>query len=348
MKTPLSILLVLFTLITPRPPSASAAPPSIIQLGLILDASSSTDSQELPVFVQGVANGIAALKTDGTIELTVAQFRSAALVIFGPTLIDSDAVRQQAIDRVLALNPDDSLETHPLLGVLTSGTDIEEGFKVTEEAMAGSPNAGNASLQFINMLTDGHPTLHSDLGFGDIDETARHERAKMFAKTERDRIIAAGIDVISFEALGSDAADIAYLQTLAYPEPAVLLSGTDPAFPDPITDSGFILEIASREGIEAALVAKFEAAGFAVTLPPDPLEFKEPVYDRENGEVTIEWFVVGGQTYQVEYTVDLETWMNDLPNSTLTATENDTTLSYTDPISGSSIKIYRIQRLEVP
>ena len=245
----------------------------IIQVGFSIDASSSTDSEELPVFVQGVADGILLLKTDGTIELTISQFRSAAIVIWGPKIIDSAAVRQKAADRVLVLDPTDSLETNPILGLLDTGTDIEEGFKVTADAMANSPNAGSSVLQFINMLTDGNPTLHSMLDFSDIDETVRKQRAKQFALIERNRIIGIGIDVISFEALGSGPDEIAFLETLAYPEPGVVLAAdsTKDDFPNPITDKGFILNVANIQGIKAALEAKFEAAGFIDNQVPDPL-----------------------------------------------------------------------------
>ena len=104
-KTPLFFLLVFFFLFVIHGQAQT------IQLGLSLDASSSTEGVELEKFKDGVVKGIENLKKDGTIELTISQFRSAAIVIFGPKIIDSDTVLQEAIAAVNMLDPNNSLET---------------------------------------------------------------------------------------------------------------------------------------------------------------------------------------------------------------------------------------------
>ncbi len=297
---------------------------SIVQLGLIVDASSSTED-ELPTFRQGVADGIAVLKTDGSLELTLTQFSAEGLVIFGPTLMDSDSVRQDAINAALAIDPE-ATAIPPFDG----GTNLEDAFLVTLEAMQEAPNADNASLQFVNMLTDGHPTSHNHLNFTDVDDSNRHSRGQSFAKAQRDALVAAGVDVISFEALGSSAADLEYLKTLAFPEPAAVLDGATPSFPSPITKSGFLLPIATVDGIAAALTAKFEAAGFAATLDPDPLTGGiEDVQLLENGQLQFSWTGRAGFNYQVEYSDDFIEWKQDLPNSLLSTALEEELLQFT-------------------
>lgn len=126
------------------------------------------------------------------------------------------------------------------------------------------------------MLSDGHPTSHNHLDFSDFNEATRHQRGQTFAKQQCGAMVAAGIDVISFEALGSSSADLDYLQTLTHPGNPFEVE-KDPAngqlvFPSPITDRGFLLPISTPQGIAEALSAKFAAAGFATALDPDPLE----------------------------------------------------------------------------
>lgn len=248
---------------------SSASAQSIIQLGLIIDASSSTDD-ELPTFRDGVADALATLKTDGSLELTLVQFSAEGKVIFGPSIMDSPAVLQEAVTAAKTLDP-----TFTDIPPINGGTNIEDAFLETLNALQGSANAGNASLQFINMLTDGHPTSHNHLNFSDFNDTVRHGRGQTFAKQQRDALVAAGIDVISFEALGSSPADLDYLKTLTHPgEPAVVEKDPNTGaltFPSPITSQGFLLPIATVNGITDALSAKFAAAGFASTLDPDPL-----------------------------------------------------------------------------
>lgn len=310
---------------------------SIVQLGLIIDASSSTE-EELPTFRQGVADAIATLKTDASLELTLIQFSAEGKVIFGPAKMDAPAVRQQAIDAVLALDPD-----FTAVPPFTGGTNIEDAFLETLLALQASPNAGEASLQFINMLTDGHPTSHNHLNLSDVDALTRHQRGQTFAKEQRDALVTAGIDVISFEALGSSAEDIEYLKTLAYPEPAVVIdsSSSSLVFPSPITAQGFLLPIATVEGIGAALTAKFEAAGFAIGEDPDPLEVDD-VRLVPGAGIQFTWTGRAGLRYQIEYTNDLKQWLQDLPNSLLTTALAEEVLTYLATDISARGRYYRI------
>ena len=312
---------------------------SITQLGLIIDASSSTED-ELPTFRNGIAEALRTLKTDGSLELTLTQFSAEGLVIFGPSKIDSPAILQEAVNTVLALDPTET-DVPPFNG----GTNLEDAFLETLTALQGSPNANDASLQFVNMLTDGHPTSHNHLGLQDFDELSRHQRGQMFAKDQRDALIAAGIDVISFEALGSSAEDTEYLKTLAYPEPAFIVQGNPLKFPDSITTQGFLLPIATENGIAAALTAKFAAAGFGTSRPPDPLQSVESIERMPSGAIRLVWPGIAGARFQVEWSLDLVTWVNNLPNSILNSTTTGEKLTYEDANPMSNTGYYRVAKL---
>jgi hypothetical protein len=313
---------------------------SIVQLGLIIDASSSTDD-ELPTFRDGVADALATLKTDGTIELTLVQFSAEGKVIFGPAIMDNATVLQEAVSAARNLDP-----TFTDIPPINGGTNIEDAFLETLNALQNSANAGNASLQFVNMLSDGHPTSHNHLDFSDFNENVRHERGKSFAKTQRDALVAAGIDVISFEALGSSAADLDYLKTLTHPgAPAVV--ETDPAtgqlaFPSPIDSQGFLLPIATVDGIGEALSAKFAAAGFAPTLDPDPLTTVDHVGLTPDRRIEFIWTGRQGFRYQVEYSEDMIEWLQDLPDSLITPAGNGESLSYSASTAEGPRLYYRI------
>ena len=310
---------------------------SVIQLGLIIDASSSTED-ELPTFRKGVADALATLQTDGSLELTLVQFSAEGKVIFGPAKIDSEAVRQEAVDTALTLDP-----TFTDIPPFEGGTNIEDALLETFLALQGAPNAADASLQFVNMLTDGHPTSHNHLGFSDFDETARHQRGQTFAKAQRDALVAGGVDVISFEALGSSDSDINYLKTLAYPDPPAVLDSVPLVFPSPITDQGFLLPIATVSGIADALSAKFQAAGFAVSLEPKPLRFDvEAIQLSPNGTIEITWTGREGFRYQVEYSEDLDAWLQDLPDSLLAPVSPQERLTFSSADTEPTHRHYRV------
>lgn len=323
---------------------SSASAQSIIQLGLIIDASSSTDD-ELPTFRDGVADALATLKTDGSLELTLVQFSAEGKVIFGPSIMDSPAVLQEAVTAAKTLDP-----TFTDIPPINGGTNIEDAFLETLNALQGSANAGNASLQFINMLTDGHPTSHNHLNFSDFNDTVRHGRGQTFAKQQRDALVAAGIDVISFEALGSSPADLDYLKTLTHPgEPAVVEKDPNTGaltFPSPITSQGFLLPIATVNGITDALSAKFAAAGFASTLDPDPLTTVDHVGLTPDRHLEIVWTGRDGFHYQVEYSENMVEWLRDLPDSLITPATDGESLNYSASTTGDARLYYRI--VEMP
>lgn len=167
----------------------------------------------------------------------------------------------------------------------------------------------------------------------------------MFAKQARDSAIAAGIDVFSFEALGSRPQDIEFLETMAHPEPAVLLQNSDPdlqsKFPDPITANGFILEVADVSGIAGALTAKFTAAGLVVA--PDPLRLLPPEYDANARILTFRWNAAAGMGHRVEYRNGLhQPWMTDLPNSIFDPGQVPAVLEYTVPVESTGLRIFRV------
>ena len=117
------------------------------------------------------------------------------------------------------------------------------------------------------MLSDGKPTVSNfiianPLQFISATEEDIHARAEMDGKTARDAALAAGFDVISFEAIDFDPTGLSYLLELAAPQPSVVA----PAFPDPIDSAGFVVEVIDFAGVKSALTEKFTAAG----LIPEP------------------------------------------------------------------------------
>ncbi|MEE9211891.1 MAG: hypothetical protein V3U29_04475 [Phycisphaeraceae bacterium] len=208
-----------------------------------------------------MANALASLLTDGAVEVTLVQFSATAAVLVDALLIESPADRAFAVGQALAIDPV-TTDVPPFEG----GTNFEDAFEMTTAAVTGSPRFASADFQIFNMLTDGNPTTHNNLGLPDLDEASRLARARMFGKDARDDAITAGIDAISFEALGSTPADITYLETLTHPSAPFHVTGTPLVFPDPLQSQGFILEIAGVSDIEDALIAKFDAAG----ITPEP------------------------------------------------------------------------------
>jgi hypothetical protein len=243
--------------------AVTTAKAEIIQVALIVDASSSTES-ELPVFRAGVAGGIGILPTDGSVELTLVQFSATAAVLVDALLIDSPADRAFAVAQANSIDPAVT-DVPPFQG----GTNFEDGFLKATDAVTGSPLFGQAGLQWYNMLTDGNPTAHNHWSTADLDEETRKARARAFGVDARDAAIAAGVDNISFEVLDPPVdplAGIPYLETLTYPGAPFTVAGDPPVFPDPIQSQGFIFQIGSVDDIESALTAKFEAAGI-----PEPI-----------------------------------------------------------------------------
>jgi hypothetical protein len=58
---------------------------------------------------------------------------------------------------------------------------------------------------------------------------------------------------------------------------------------------------------------------------------------------TVLWPAVAGGRYQIQYSTDLSQWLEDLPNSLLTAGTGATSLSFTDAAADTQRKFYRVR-----
>lgn len=242
--------------------NAGQAHAVVTQLGLVIDTSSSMDAGDEAIAKAGITAALAGIATDGSIEVTVVQFSASAATIFSPTVIASDVDRDTLIAAINNIDPT-STDIPPFNG----GTNFEDAFLVVTDALTNSSEFATRNFAMINVLSDANPTTHNHLGLEDIDEDNRMLRARNFGADARDAAVAAGIELISFELIDPPTGEpggLPYAQTLVYPGPGIV---DPPAFADPFTDEGFIFNLAGVADIQAALEAKFAAAGFIVPEP---------------------------------------------------------------------------------
>lgn len=84
----------------------------------------------------------------------------------------------------------------------------------------------------------------------------------------------------------------------------------------------------------------------AGTIPTDSQSvFKSLAATWEGSSATVSWTSVPGKTYQVYYSESLEeeSWLSDLPDSLLTAGEDQVTLHYTDFSAPPTKRFYRVK-----
>ena len=123
-----------------------------IVLGICIDGSSSISSSNFAIMKQGIADAIRNnLPHDGTVELVVVQFSTAALgqpyayVEYGPTVIDSDATAEAAaitVENIVQIN---------------GATPTADGLYLTWQTMKTASLFATAAKRVINLATDGVP-----------------------------------------------------------------------------------------------------------------------------------------------------------------------------------------------
>jgi hypothetical protein len=268
-------------------PAARAAD---VQLGLIIDGSSSINDLEWTTLRTQAADAIETLRTDGTVELTVIRFGFEAFVQIAPTLVTeanrnglADSVRNMprpvtplspaALAAIDLLPPDVRNELNVTNGAITGGTNFEDAFLETGSAIFGS-SFSTGALQFLNMLTDGNPTVDNDIVLGVQTVNASlvlGADPDASAIAARNDLVTMGIELLSFEAIGFLAQDLALMRdSLAFPGPGAEVSGPGFSFP-PLPPEpgaqGFVVAIAGFDEVGAALDAKFRAADVAAPEP---------------------------------------------------------------------------------
>lgn len=208
------------------------------QLGFSIDGSGSINATEFSTQTQGIANAVAALPTDGSIELTVVQFASGAGVEIAPIVIT--AANRAAVAAAVAA-----------ISQTGGGTNIPAGVSLLVAQMTGSGNFAPAIDSLINVSTDGFSA-------GNLAAAAAAAKA-------------AGIDALTAEAIGPGA-NTAQLLTMVY-NPAsnpndgsAVLLAVDASPPNPLTNPAWVVPVSNFNAFGPVVGAKVRA----ITGVPEP------------------------------------------------------------------------------
>ena len=220
--------------------SSFAAPTT--QLGFLWDESGSIGSTDFQVMRSGYAAALAALPTDGSVEVTVYSFASSAAQIVAPTVINSVATRNAVVALITANTQSGG------------STNMAAGISAISAAMKNSSiySAGLASI--INIATDGVP-----------NDAAATVIAAQAAET-------LGIDALTAEAIGSGT-DTGFLRDMVFSPLAgpcnncgtVLAVNSVP--PNPMTSNPWVLPVNTFDDFGTAINAKVQAI---VNPTPEP------------------------------------------------------------------------------
>jgi MYXO-CTERM domain-containing protein len=273
---------------------ALGAPPALalnVQLGLVIDGSSSINDTEWDTLRTQASDAIRTLKTDGSVELTVTRFGFEAFLEVAPTVVtpgNRDALADQVLNMARPVTPLSAAALAFVSGIpalaaelalsggnVTGGTNFEDAFLTTGAAIFGS-SVLSSPIQFLNMLTDGNPTVNNGIveGVQTVNIgllTASLSQVDAAAIAARNQLVTDGIELLGFEAIGFDPMDLDLMQDdLAYPQTAVLVTGPGfvfPTLPPALGGVGFVVPIGGFDEVQAALEAKFVATDVSVPEP---------------------------------------------------------------------------------
>ena len=166
--------------------AAAPASAATIQLGFILDSSGSITASGWSTIVTGLSNAILndiPLPGADTYEVSVVSFSSTTQTVLNHVLINSAAARSSAAASVLAAT------------FLNANTNYAIGFSAMQTALTSSPNFSAGGTSYVNFATDGAPNEPTDFA-----------TALAAGIVARNNLINAGIDNISIEGIGINAA----------------------------------------------------------------------------------------------------------------------------------------------
>jgi hypothetical protein len=204
-------------------PSVSHA--AVIQLGFILDESGSIGSGNYSTIKSGLATAIqnlVPLPGVNTYEISVVSFSDSATTLVNRVQV-TNAASKAAI--AAAINAD----------TFTGGnTNYQAAFNLMQTILTTGGNL--PTLSYVNFATDGDPTVP---GNGNQPNNA--------GITARNSLIAAGIDNISIEAIGTgvDAANL--MNNYCYPGPC------DNTVPYNFPTQGFFIQVADANAYATAI-----------------------------------------------------------------------------------------------
>ena len=212
---------------------------AVTQLGFMLDGSGSVLASDYNLLRTGLANAIASLPLDGTVEISIVRYGASASTVTAPTILTAATLPtiQTAIN------------THAKVG---GGTATDAAINALTALMTGSAVFSAADTKSImNLATDGFPNSQS---------AAESAAAAAFA---------AGIDAMGIEAIGdgvSSASALANLALIAFPDSVTILPVNSTNIPNPVNGS-FVVPVSDFTQLEAVLLAKVQAS---VNPPPPP------------------------------------------------------------------------------
>jgi uncharacterized protein YegL len=219
--------------------SAQAAPTT--QLGFLIDESGSISAADFATMRSGYAAALGALPTDGSIEVTVVEFASAARTVVAPTIVTAGSIL---------------LIVHAMNTMIQIGgtTAMDTGIRSITGLMTGSANFSRNLNSMINLATDGVP-----------NNQANTVAAAIAAE-------AAGIDALTSEAIGAFASTV-NLSSIVFspvngPCPTcgtVLPDGSLP--PNPMTSNPWVLVVNNFADFPVAINAKVQAS---INNVPEP------------------------------------------------------------------------------
>ena len=195
-----------------------AAKAETIQLGFILDSSGSITAGGWTTIKSGLANAMDLLLTGSdTYEVSVVSFSNSATTVVAPTIIDAGSIAgvKALINGAAFLN---------------SVTNYAAAFSLMQTTLTGSTNFSKDGKSYVNFATDG---VQNQGGTG---------------VAQRDALIAAGIDNISIEGIGSGIDKVDLKTNFCYPGPCT-------EAPDPFNfpTKGFYIGVANAAGYAAAI-----------------------------------------------------------------------------------------------
>ncbi len=227
-------------------PVAFAAPLTT-QLGFLVDASGSIGSTNFATIQNGYATALAALPTDGSIEVTVYTFSSGTSQIVKPTV-----VTPLSLPGIVA-----AVQTMTYsAGTTATGA----GITAIANAMTGSSLFNKGLNSIINMSTDGEANV------GNPTPQAAALAAATAAK-------AAGIDALTAEFIGNDSTGLDNTRDIVFSPLSgpcnncgtVLADGSTP--PNPMTNAPWVLKVNNFADFPVAINAKVQAI---VNPTPEP------------------------------------------------------------------------------
>lgn len=215
--------------------SAWSAPTT--QLGFLIDGSGSIGSSNFNIMKNGYAAALAALPTDGSIELTVYTFQHNTAQVVAPTVV-TPATLPTILASINSMS-------YPNGG----STRTADGINAIVAAMTGSTYFTKEMKSIINIATDGEPNPSSQ-GPASIT-AAQNARAQ-------------GIDAMTAEAIGSSL-DVDFLRDIVFSPVngpcnncgTVLASGSTPT--DPMTSNPWVLRVDSFDDFPKAIGSKVQA-----------------------------------------------------------------------------------------